>query len=71
MARGRRKQLTLEEQLKEINLKIQQYESDLQELKNQKDKIESTIKEKQINDLYEIIKASGKSIDDIKNMLAS
>lgn len=69
MARGR-KSLTLEEKLLQIDNQIEEYEKMIKNLKEQKKQIETEIKAKRLNELDELITASGKSFDEIKELLS-
>jgi septal ring factor EnvC (AmiA/AmiB activator) len=72
MARGRkpRTELTLEQQLEEVVQKISDTEGTLKSLKDQKKQLEKEIKDKALTEIDEMIKASGKSMDEVKKLLA-
>lgn len=69
MPRGR-KSYTLEEQLEITINSIEEMEASLKELKQKKKDLEAQVKQQKIADLYDAIEKSGKSIDEIKSMLA-
>lgn len=66
---GRRK-LTTAEQLKKLNETISAKEDELKELKAQRKELEAQKKQEDLSELYNIITASGKSMEEIKTMLA-
>lgn len=68
MARGRKK-LTLDEQLAKITTEIENMENSLKELKATKKELEEQIRMARLAELDELISASGKSFDEIKEML--
>ena len=65
-----RKKLSTTEQIEKINEAILTKESELKELRIQKRELEEQKKQEELNELYNIITASGKSIEEIKAMLA-
>lgn len=67
MARTRRKQvnLTLEEQLQNLENKITEAEMNLKDLKAKKKDLEAKIKEEQKEKLYKAVLQSGKSVEEI------
>ena len=69
MARGRKKALTLEEQLEKISADIEATENQLKELKNTKKELEEKVKMNRVAELEEFISSRGLSIDDVKEML--
>ena len=71
MARGRKSTLTLDEQLEKITAEIENMESSLKELKSAKKKLEEQIRMNRLAELDELITASGKSIDEIKEFLST
>ena len=71
MARGRKPTLTLDEQLEKITAEIENMESSLKELKGAKKDLEEQIRMNRLAELDELITASGKSIDDIKELLST
>jgi hypothetical protein len=68
MARGR-KNYTLEEKLEKITNDITAYKASIKELEEQKKQIEKEIKAQKIEQISELIEASGKSIDEVKELL--
>lgn len=71
MARGRKPALTLDEQLEKITAEIENMESSLKELKSAKKDLEEQIRMNRLAELDELITASGKSIDEIKELLST
>lgn len=69
MARGK-KSLTLDEQLEKITEEIENTENSLKELKTIKKELEEQIKMNRLVELDELIAASGKTIDDVKEFLS-
>ena len=70
MARGRKAALTLDEQLAKITTEIENMETSLKELKTTKKDLEEQIKMARLSELDELISASGKSFDEIKEILS-
>lgn len=68
MARGK-KSYTLEEQLEKISSEIEKMEASIKELKSTKKELEEKIKQQRLSELDELITSSGKSIEDIKELL--
>ena len=68
MARG--KKLSLEEQIQKIDSEIEMTEIKLSKLKNEKKDLQDKLKEEQLNELYSIIQTSGKTMDEVRNLLA-
>lgn len=68
MPRGKKK-LSLDEQLAKISTEIENMETSLKEMKKTKKELEEQIKQARLSELDELITASGKSIDDIKELL--
>lgn len=67
---ARRKQSTsLEERLIEVIKDIENTEHKLKTLKQTKEDLEEAIKQKKLTELYEIVQASGKTIDEVKDIL--
>lgn len=66
---GRRK-LTTSEQLKKLNEIISAKEEGLKELRIQRKELEAQKKQEDLSELYNIITSSGKSMEEIKAMLA-
>lgn len=71
MARGRKPALTLDEQLEKITAEIENMESSLKELKGAKKDLEEQIRMNRLAELDELITASGKSIDEIRELLST
>ena len=69
MARGRKKALTLDEQLKEVISELEATEEKLKELKKQKEELEEQLKMKQVEELNDFISSRGLSIDEVKEIL--
>ena len=69
MARGK-KNLSLDEQLSKITSEIENMEISLKEMKNAKKNLEEQIKQARLAELDELITASGKSFDDVKELLS-
>lgn len=69
MARGRKPALTLDEQLEKITEEIETMENSLKELKSAKRDLEEQIRMNRLAELDDLITASGKSIDDIIELL--
>lgn len=71
MARGRKPALTLDEQLEKITSEIENMETSLKELKSAKKDLEEQIRMNRLAELDELITASGKSIDEIRELLST
>ena len=73
MARGRRKELnlTLEEQLENVEIEICEYTETLKVLKSKKKEIQKKIEDKEKEEVYQAFLGSGKSLDDLKSLLDS
>ena len=73
MPRGRKKQenLTLEEQLVAVENQISEMEAQLKNLKNRKKELMEAIKEAKKEEMYKKVIESGKSIDEILEVLSS
>lgn len=69
MARGRKPALTLDEQLEKITKEIENMEASLKELKSTKKDLEEQIRMNRLAELDDLITASGKSIDEIIELL--
>ena len=69
MARGRKKALTLNEQLEKIVSEIEETEERLEELKDKKGELEGQIKMNRIAELDDFISSRGLSIEEVKEML--
>lgn len=70
MARGRKPALTLDEQLEKITTEIESMEASLKELKSAKKDLEEQIRMNRLAELDDLITASGKSIDEIIELLS-
>ena len=68
MARGRKK-LSLDEQLEQIIIEIQNTENSFNEMKQKKKELEEKIKQQQLNELNDLIAAKGLTFDEVKRML--
>ena len=68
MARGRKK-LSLDKQLEQIIIEIQNTENSLNEMKQKKKELEEKIKQQQLNELNDLIAAKGLTFDEVKRML--
>ena len=71
MPRGRKKKVdvTLEEKLESLVNEIAEKEKALKALKEAKKNLEKEIENKNLRELDQMIKNSGKSFDDVKNFL--
>lgn len=67
---GRKKNLTLNEELTKITEEIDIMESALQKLKVHKAELEEKVKQAQLAELYEMIMQSGKSFEEIKEIIS-
>lgn len=65
-----RKKLSTAEQLEKINETITTKEEELKELKVQRKELEVQKKQEDLSELYQIISASGKSMEEVKVLLA-
>ena len=65
-----RKKLSVAEQLEKLNEIIYAKEEELKKLRIQRKELETQKKQEDLSELYEIISASGKSMEEIKAMLA-
>lgn len=70
MARGK-KNYTLEEQLQMTINDIETYEQSIKTLKTKKKELEEAIKQEKLTQLYDLIEESGKSLDEVKEMLSA
>lgn len=71
MARRRKHALTLDDQLEKIIAEIENMETNLKELKSTKRDLEEQIRMNRLAKLDELITSSGKSIDEIKELLST
>ncbi len=69
MPRGRKKALTLDEQLEKIISDITETEERLKELKTKKLEVEEQLKMNRIVELDNFISSQGLSIDEVKELL--
>ena len=69
MARGRKKALSLDEQLEQIVNEIAEQEQNLKDLKSKKKYIEKEIKNQKTEELLALIQESGKSIDEVRSLI--
>lgn len=71
MPRGRKKKeaLSTKEELAQVVEKITTLEAELKMLRTKKKSLEETVKLEELNELKEIIDASGKSIEEVKELL--
>ena len=69
MARGRKKALSLDEQLEQIVNEIAEQEQNLKDLKSKKKEIEKEIKSQKNEELLALIQESGKSIDEVRSLI--
>ena len=69
MARPKKVILTPEEQLEKLTADIEAAKSNLKELEVQKKELEVQIKMNRLAQLDELISASGKSLDEVKELL--
>lgn len=69
MARGRKATLSLDEQLAKMNTEIENMENSLKEMKKARKELEEQIKQARLVELDELISASGKSFEEVKEML--
>lgn len=65
-----RKKLSVAEQLEKLNETISAKEEELKELRIQRKELEAQKKQEDLNELYMIINASGKSMEEVKELLA-
>lgn len=65
-----RKKLTTVEQLEKVNESISTKEEELKELKARKKELEELKKQEDLNELYTLITASGKSVEEVKALLS-
>ncbi|MBQ0036436.1 MAG: flagellar export protein FliJ [Firmicutes bacterium] len=68
MARGR-KSITLDEQLLTVNEKIEKCETELKDLKAKKKDLEKKIKDERMSKLFDIVEASGKTLEEVEKIL--
>lgn len=68
MARGR-KNYTLDEQIENISKRIIELRTELDRLESEKDVLIEEKNQRDMKELYEIIKQSGRTVDDVKELL--
>lgn len=69
MARGRKRAITTDEEIKNLITEIEQKETELSQLKERLAVAHDTQKRERLDEIYEMMIASGKTFDDIKRML--
>ena len=69
MARGRKANLSLDEQLAKMNTEIENMESSLKEMKQAKKDLEEQIKQARLVELDKLISEKGLSFEEVKKML--
>lgn len=70
MAR-RKKKLTLEEELLELELEVQSCEEEIKKLTDRKQEIQCLIEQKQMEALHQAVQKSGKSIEEVIALISS
>lgn len=70
MARPKKVMLTPEEQLEKITADIDAAKANLKELEQQKKELEVQVKMDRLTELDELISASGKSLEEVKELLS-
>ena len=70
MARGR-KSYTLEEKLQNVTNDIENTKMCLQKLETEKKEIELQIKQQKLEEIEKLINASGKTFDEVKELLVN
>lgn len=68
MARGR-KNYTLDEQIENISKRIIELRTELDRLESEKDVLIEEKNQRDMKELYEIIQQSGRTVDDVKELL--
>ena len=69
MARGRKANLSLDEQLAKMNTEIENMESSLKEMKKAKKDLEEQIKQARLAELDDINSEKGLSFEEVKELL--
>lgn len=69
MARGRKRSLTIDEEINQIAEDIKTKEQELDELKSRLSELNDLKKRTQLDELYELMMESGKSFEDIKKLI--
>lgn len=70
MPRGRKKQMTLEEELVYLDQQIEKVSETLDALKKRRKEVVQLEEQKDLQTIYEKIQASGKTIDEVLAQLA-
>lgn len=70
MARGKKVVLTLEEQLRKIISDIEIAKESIKEMEKQKKELETQIKMDRLAELDELIASSGKTFEEVKELLS-
>lgn len=70
MPRGRKKQMTLEEELLYLDQQINETSETLNALKKRRKEVEQLKEQQNLQMIYERIQASGKTIDEVLSYLA-
>lgn len=70
MARGKRRVLTLEERLAKVTEDIVIKKQELEVLEETKVQIEKDIKTKKLDEIYALVEESGKTLDEVKELLS-
>lgn len=70
MPRGIRKTMSTKEKLQQVTEAIAAKENEIKELRAEKKELEKKIKDEELADLYAIISNSGKTIEEVKEMLS-
>ena len=67
----RKSNLSIEERISQIDSDISVKEEEIKELKAQKKMLVEKKKQADLEEIYKMISESGKSLDEVKNMLAN
>ncbi len=70
MAERKRRTFTTAEKLEKVEAQISEVEETLKQLKAQKKELLEKKKQEDIEAIYEIISASGKSLEEVKKLLS-
>lgn len=68
MARRKRK-LSLEEEIRELELEIENCGAEIKKLNNRKEELKQLIEQKQMEALHQAVMSSGKSIDEVISLI--
>lgn len=71
MPRGRKKQMTLEEELTHLDQQIEKTSETLDTLKKRRKEVAQLKEQKDLQTIYEKIQASGRTIDEVLAQLAN